>query len=282
MENAVDALKMSFAVLVFIAALSLAMYSFTRVRQTSETITQQSDSKEYYDQLRLNETEGGVQANSALAASSREVGVETVIPTLYRYYKENYTVLFYRGIGYNSSNGNFEKIEPLVLYYTESDDSYIKNSSLIAPNTGGRGIYGFDTQDEQLRNEPWNATEETGYKFVQAFINGVNTERYYTSKTTASSSHNHISIDSMYGPYYMINFGDNYLKGLIGKKYKFIERYGEYNYSNVVSTPNEDEEDYDYDISTDITSSADVLENGEIVENNKGSTKRVIQYILID
>ena len=94
MENAVDALKMSFAVLVFIVALSIAMYSFTRVRQTSEAITQDADAKEYYDQLRLNETNGGMQANSALAASSREVGVETVIPTLYRYYKENYTVLY--------------------------------------------------------------------------------------------------------------------------------------------------------------------------------------------
>lgn len=280
MENAVDALKMSFAVLVFIVALSIAMYSFTRVRQTSEAITQDADAKEYYDQLRLNETNGGMQANSALAASSREVGVETVIPTLYRYYKENYTVLFYRGIGYNSLNGNFEKIEPLVIYYTEADDTYTKKSSLIAPNTGGKGIYGFDTQDEQLRNEPWNATEETGYKFVQAFINGTNTERYYTSKT--SSSHNNIIIDNIYGPYYTIDFSKNYLKGLIGKKHKFIERYGEYNYSNVVSTPNEDEEDYDYNISTNITSSADILENGEVVENNKGSTKRVIQYILID
>ena len=280
MENAVDALKMSFAVLVFIVALSIAMYSFTRVRQTSEAITQDTDAKEYYDQLRLNETNGGMQANSVLAASSREVGVETVIPTLYRYYKENYTVLFYRGIGYNSLNGNFEKIEPLVIYYTEADDTYTKKSSLIAPNTGGKGIYGFDTQDEQLRNEPWNATEETGYKFVQAFINGTNTERYYTSKT--SSSHNNIIIDNIYGPYYTIDFSKNYLKGLIGKKHKFIERYGEYNYSNVVSTPNEDEEDYDYNISTNITSSADILENGEVVENNKGSTKRVIQYILID
>ena len=51
MENAVDALKMGFAVLVFIAALSLAIFSFTRVRETSAQITQEADIQEYYQQL---------------------------------------------------------------------------------------------------------------------------------------------------------------------------------------------------------------------------------------
>ena len=83
MENAVDAMKMAFAMLVFVTALSLAMYSFTMVRQTSAQITQEADVKEYYDRLTLDENE-----SSALAASSRVVGVETVIPSLYRYYKE--------------------------------------------------------------------------------------------------------------------------------------------------------------------------------------------------
>lgn len=279
MENAVDALKMAFAILVFISALSLAMFSFSKVRQTSAQITQEADEKEYYDQLRLNETGGGTQAVSALAASSREVGVETVIPTLYRYYKENYTVLFYEGTGYDSTTGNFDDIKPLVLYYTESDDTYLKNSSLIVPNIGGgRAIYGFDKQDEQLRNEPWNATEQTDFSFIRAFINGTETDRYYTTKL--NSAYNEIKRDN-YGPYYTIDFSKNKLGGLIGKEYKFIERYGEYNYNNVVSTPDEDNGNYDYDISTDYSGSADVLENGEIVENNKGNTKRVIQYILI-
>ena len=91
MENAVDALKMGFAVLVFIAALSLAIFSFTRVRETSAQIAEEADIQEYYQQLSLGAT--GAIDNNAL--SSRVVGVETIIPTLYRYYKENYTILFY-------------------------------------------------------------------------------------------------------------------------------------------------------------------------------------------
>ena len=92
MENATEAFKMSFAVLVLIVALSLTIYSFTKVRETSAAMTRQKDIKEYYQTLSL---ENGVSSNNAL--SSRIVGVETVIPTLYRYYKENYTVLFYKG-----------------------------------------------------------------------------------------------------------------------------------------------------------------------------------------
>ena len=46
MENAVDAMKMAFAMLVFVTALSLAMYSFTKVRQTSAQIAQGADVKE--------------------------------------------------------------------------------------------------------------------------------------------------------------------------------------------------------------------------------------------
>ena len=56
MENASDALKMGFAVLVLIAALSLAIYSFTRVRETSAAITNQKDIKEYYQTLSLEGT----------------------------------------------------------------------------------------------------------------------------------------------------------------------------------------------------------------------------------
>ena len=178
MENATDAIKMAFAILVFLSALSIAIFSFSRVRQTSAQIAQVADEKEYYDRISLEETE-----NSNIASSSRIVGVETVIPTLYRYYKENYTVVFYRGTGYEPSNGSFVKIEPMVLYYTETPESYLQKSSLlIKTEGGGRGVFGFDKQDEQARNEPWNATQEADYDFIKAFINGISTNRYYTSR----------------------------------------------------------------------------------------------------
>ena len=281
MENATEALKMGFAVLVLVVALSLTIYSFTRVRETSAQITAEADVRQYYQQLTLNETEGStnVQAN-------RIVGVETVIPTLYRYYKENYTILFYKGTGYNEANGTFEQITPMPLYYTETSAEYLNGSTLTTNEPDGRAIFGFDIQDEQVRREPWSANQDSSYSFIRAFVNGLFTDNYYTSRTSTNnpSKGNNFDEDSN-GPYYQIQFyfnGDNRKSdGLLGKDYQFIERYGEYNFENVSNTASDDDGNFYYNISSNVTESVDILENNEIVVNNKGTTKRVIQYILI-
>ena len=283
MENATEALKMGFAVLVLVVALSLTIYSFTRVRETSAQITAEADVKQYYQQLTLNETEGSTNAQA-----NRIVGVETVIPTLYRYYKENYTILFYKGTGYNEANGTFEQITPMPLYYTETSAEYLNGSTLTTNEPDGRAIFGFDIQDEQVRREPWSANQDSSYSFIRAFVNGLFTDNYYTSRTSTNnpSKGNNFDEDSN-GPYYQIQFyfnGDNRKSdGLLGKDYQFIERYGEYNFENVSNIASDDDGNLvqDYNILSNVTESVDILENNEIVVNNKGTTKRVIQYILI-
>lgn len=290
MENATEALKMSFAVLVLIAALSLAIYSFTMVRQTSAQITDEADVKQYYRQLTLSATGEG----STNALSSRIVGVETIIPTLYRYYKENYTILFYTGQNYNRENGTFGSIEPMSIYFTETNPTYLVHSTLAIQGVNGansREIYGFDIQDEQVRREPWSANQDSSYNFIKAFVNGLNSENYYTSRTSTydnnSRNQNFFGRDTNYGPYYQIHFNfynSNYnTNGFMGKDYEFVERYGEYNYENVLNTAsgNDGNSTQQYNILSNITDSVDILENGEVVTNNKGTTKRVIQYIYI-
>lgn len=286
MENAVEALKMGFAVLVLVAALSLAIFSFTKVRETTDAITSGEDIKEYYQQLSLDET--GVSSNNAL--SSRIVGVETIIPTLYRYYKENYTILFYVGEKYNKDTGKFEgNITPMTIYYSEASDEYLKKSTLTV-NSSSTAIYGFDIQDEQIRREPWSANQDTSYNFIKEFVNGINGEngtKYYSSRMANinnRTNQNKYGTDNNYGPYYQINFkfgtalsDSNGLIG-IGQDYKFLERYGEYNYENITN----DQGANGYNVISNITESYDELENGEIVTNNKGTTKRVIQYIYIN
>lgn len=286
MENAVEALKMGFAVLVLIAALSLAIYSFTKVRETTDAITSQADIKEYYQQLSLGDT--GVSSNNAL--SSRIVGVETIIPTLYRYYKENYTILFYVGEKYNKDTGKFEgNITPMTIYYSEASGEYLKKSTLTV-NSSSTAIYGFDIQDEQIRREPWSANQNTSYNFIKEFVNGINGEngtKYYSTRMASINNRtnkNTYGQDSNYGPYYQINFkfgnalsDSNGLIG-VGQNYKFVERYGEYNYENITNTQGTN----GYNVISNITESYDELENGEIVTNNKGTTKRVIQYIYIN
>ena len=104
MENAVDALKIAFAVFVFVIALSLAMMMFTQARETADIILQSSDTTRYDEFTEL----ADISENVAIE-DDRVVGLETIIPTLYKYYKENYTVIFLESDGHT----------PLTIYETQ-------------------------------------------------------------------------------------------------------------------------------------------------------------------
>ena len=73
MNNIADALKMAFAVFVFVIALSIVFYLITEVRETADTILFYADETNYY------KWETGTLDNG------RIVGVDTVIATLKNY-----------------------------------------------------------------------------------------------------------------------------------------------------------------------------------------------------
>lgn len=85
MENASEAIIMAGAVLIFVIALTVAMTVFSQARSTVDTVVYATDKTNYYEYLDID-----VSNN----IKNRIVGLETVIPTLYKYYKENYTVVF--------------------------------------------------------------------------------------------------------------------------------------------------------------------------------------------
>ena len=93
MENAVEALKMAVAVLIFVIALGISISSFSQARQTAQTILTYTDRE--YD----------MQYISNVTSTERVVGIETIIPAIYRAYKENYKIFFYNSDG-----------QPLKLY----------------------------------------------------------------------------------------------------------------------------------------------------------------------
>ncbi len=82
MENAAEALKMAAAVLIFVLALSISINSFSEVRQTSQTILNYRDRE--YDTTYVEDN----------GSTERIVGAETIIPTIYKSYKENYKIIF--------------------------------------------------------------------------------------------------------------------------------------------------------------------------------------------
>lgn len=87
MENVADALKMAAGVLVFVMALGIAISSFSEAKQTADVLIQYND-REY-----------STQYAQDTGNTNRIVGVETIIPTIYRAYKEKYKIVFYNEDG---------------------------------------------------------------------------------------------------------------------------------------------------------------------------------------
>ena len=86
MENAADALKMAAWVLIFVVALSIIINAFGMARQTTDILISYNDNEYYTDYVEQGNTE-------------RKVGYETIIPAIYRAYKENYKIIFLNNDG---------------------------------------------------------------------------------------------------------------------------------------------------------------------------------------
>lgn len=87
MENAADALKMAAAVLVFVMALGIGISSFSQARVAADTL------------IRYTDRESVTQYAEDIGTKTRFVGKETIVPTIYRAYKENYKIFFYNSDG---------------------------------------------------------------------------------------------------------------------------------------------------------------------------------------
>ncbi|MBR1539612.1 MAG: hypothetical protein IJ629_00225 [Clostridia bacterium] len=87
MENLTHAIYMAFAMLAFVIAFSTSLYLVNKLNTTAKTLVYSIDGS-YYDSLSLNQMiEDNEDRNR-----SRIVGIDTIIPTLYRYYKESFAV----------------------------------------------------------------------------------------------------------------------------------------------------------------------------------------------
>lgn len=80
MENASDALKIAFAIFIFVIAITLTFMTISQAKTTADVVLFMSDKTNYYDYFAGSLTEG------------REVGIDTVISTIYKYRKESFWV----------------------------------------------------------------------------------------------------------------------------------------------------------------------------------------------
>lgn len=211
MENAVDAIKIAFAVFVFVIALSVTIYMFTQAKTTSDLVLQASDVSEYMEYVELEDTQ-----NTATKNGDRIVGLETIIPTLYKYYKENYTVIF------RNENGT-----PMDLYISQTNENlwskgynnkYYKNKSDL------KKVCSFDVDEETSRREPWTGNNEYYKKNLDMFLSG--SEFKAPSGNGMNYNYSDMNINGWRRNH---GFIDEY------KNRKFRESLGEYTYSKVDS-----------------------------------------------
>lgn len=111
MENAADALKIAFAIFVFVIAIAVTFSIISQAKSTADTVLYHSDETNFYKHV-------------ASGEGNREVSVKEVISTLYRYYKESVSVTI--NIGNESrtfdlanSSSNINTIENELATYIE-------------------------------------------------------------------------------------------------------------------------------------------------------------------
>jgi len=112
MENAADALKMAAWVLIFVVALSIIINAFGIARQTTDILISYNDNEYYTDYVEQGNTE-------------RKVGYETIIPAIYRAYKENYKIIFLNNDG-----------TPMYFYENKNTEEQINYIDLEKQNVG--------------------------------------------------------------------------------------------------------------------------------------------------
>ena len=83
MENVADALKIAFAIFVFVTATTIIFVMIGRVKSTSDVVLYYSDKTNFYDHY---------EDTSKDSKGNRIVGVSDIVATLYRYYTESVAV----------------------------------------------------------------------------------------------------------------------------------------------------------------------------------------------
>lgn len=211
MENATHALYMAFAVLIFVMALTISMVSFTNAKNTADVILYAKDETNYYEYTNV----------TGKADENRIVGLETIIPTLYKYYKENYTVVFKQG-NYNYDTGNIANWKYLPVYNTLANRNWQTSYNTLMSKkynvtNPSNEIFSFDLDEETLRHEPWTGSYDRIKNNLDCFLNG---------NTYINPNNNTAYINYSKNPLMSGGFIAKY------KDAKFVETIAEYKYSS--------------------------------------------------
>lgn len=167
MENTAHALFIAFAIFVFVIAFSVTMFMMSKLNATAKVLVFRLDKTNYYDSLVLNEIISNNNDEDINNKTERVVGTDTIIPTLYRYYKESFSVKIL------DTNGNL-----LQLFDTTTEGDVMTATSTLANKRTPEqrallSLYGA-SRDCNMFGAPWlGSTNKDAKERIDMYINGT-------------------------------------------------------------------------------------------------------------
>lgn len=141
MENAVDALKIAFAVFIFVLSLSIAFMAFSQAAQTSNKMLFASDPTNYY------------RYTGEVPENGRIVTADVVISSLYRYYKESIVVNI-------ANNSGIVKTFNTATDGLNSQEARKKSVEGFVKDTLGKDVTYLETFQEVTKNGKYAVGED--------------------------------------------------------------------------------------------------------------------------
>lgn len=214
MENITDALKMAAAALIFIVAFSITMAMFTQARQTTDKVIRSTNLSQYLP--KVDPLEG--------KNVTRIVGIETVIPTIYRYGQQDETLR----IRILADDGKtelqifdkeIEDLAPFDQYTDQNDPNYPRYQKL-------EKLYGMSSNKPAcLFGAPWQNQNSIYYvDRINSYIYGKKS-KYFEKVDYSTQRHNGEPISLIH--YKDRKFEETYIEYRMVGGEVFIDEYGE-------------------------------------------------------
>ena len=217
MENITHALYIAFAMLAFVLAFSVSINMIVKLNTTTDSVVY-SLNRSYYDSLEL---ESVINDNNGEKNRSRLVGIETIIPTLYRYYKESFSVKI------------LDEKGQLMQYFDVTTDGEVNEvakavtagSSLTSKQNSIKALYNDLNKPSNMFGAPWIGKIDNAKKRIDMFISGSKgyietTEIDYSKDYNNGLSISPDSYGTLTNKIYLNNF----------KNRKFKETFAQYAY----------------------------------------------------
>ncbi len=161
MENVSRAILMAFSMIMFVIGFTYSMYLINRLTTTSNTLLESVTTTNYYDNIKIENNDN---------TTNRQVGIETIIPTLYRYTKENYSVKI------EDSDGNLLQLFDLKVE-TKMGKASVFNKTPTNPEeeelSALKRTYDDTNKKAYLFKAPWGSNTSDAKIRIDYFLNGT-------------------------------------------------------------------------------------------------------------